>query len=194
MREVRFSLCPASGTITNSWAGWPAATTAAPYLILRAAVSGRVDPQTGYESAMNALVAALAGASIINGLGTLEFGLTFDYAKFMLDVECARMMRVVDGVPLTAAQMALDVIAEVGPGGEFLTHDHTFQHMREGSQVTLFDRRSREAWSKLEVPEIVERAYARARHLLATHEPPPVSEETRAQVKEIIAEYLAEQA
>ncbi len=143
-----------------------------------------VDPQMGYESAMNVLVAALAGASILNGLGTLEFGLTFDYAKFMLDVECARMIQaVVAGIPLTEAQMALDVIAEVGPGGEFLTHDHTLQHMRERSQVTLFDRRSREAWSNLESPDIVERAYARARHLLATHEPPPVSEQTRAQVQ-----------
>jgi trimethylamine--corrinoid protein Co-methyltransferase len=152
-----------------------------------------VDPQTGYESAANALVAALAGANIVNGLGALEFGLTFDYAKFMLDVECARLMRVVHGVPLSDAQMALDVIAEVGPGGEFLTHDHTFQHMREGSQVTLFDRRSREAWGNLETPDVVERARGRARQILATHEPPPVSEQTRVEVQEIIAEYLAEQ-
>jgi trimethylamine--corrinoid protein Co-methyltransferase len=152
-----------------------------------------VDPQTGYESAANALVAALAGANIVNGLGALEFGLTFDYAKFMLDVECARLMRVVHGVPLSDAQMALDVIAEVGPGGEFLTHDHTFQHMREGSQVTLFDRRSREAWGNLETPDVVERARGRARQILAAHEPPPVSEQTRVEVQEIIAEYLAEQ-
>ncbi|MFC2046076.1 trimethylamine methyltransferase family protein, partial [Chloroflexota bacterium] len=103
--------------------------------------SKTVDPQMGYESAMNGLAAALAGASIINGLGTLEFGLTFDYAKFMLDVECARMIQaMVAGIPLTADQMALDVIAEVGPGGEFLTHRHTLRHMRQASQVTLFDR------------------------------------------------------
>jgi trimethylamine--corrinoid protein Co-methyltransferase len=154
-----------------------------------------VDPQVGYESAMNALAAALAGANILNGLGTLEFGLTFDYAKFMLDVECARMIRaMVAGIPLTEAQLALDVIAEVGPGGDFLIHDHTLQHMRERSQVTLFDRRSRQAWSNLESPDIVERAYAMARHLLATHDPPPVSKQTRAQVKGIIAEYLAKRA
>ena len=154
-----------------------------------------VDPQIGYESAMNALVAALAGADIINGLGTLEFGLTFDYAKFMLDVECARMIQaMVAGIPLTGAQMALDIISEVGPGGEFLSHEHTLQHMRERSQVTLFDRRSREAWSSLRMPDLIDRAYTRAREILATHEPPPVSEETRSEVEEIIAEYLAQQA
>jgi trimethylamine--corrinoid protein Co-methyltransferase len=152
-----------------------------------------VDPQIGYESAMNALVAALAGASIINGLGTLEFGLTFDYAKFMLDVEGARMIQaIVAGIPLSGAQMALDVISEVGPGGEFLTHEHTLQHMRERSQVTIFDRRSREGWRSLRISDVVERAYARARDILASHEPPPVSEATHDEVREIIAEYLAE--
>ncbi|MGD2148130.1 MAG: trimethylamine methyltransferase family protein [Anaerolineae bacterium] len=153
-----------------------------------------VDPQIGYESAMNGLIAALAGANIINGLGALEFGLTFDYAKFMLDVECARMIQaMVAGIPLTDAQMAQNVIAEVGPGGEFLTHEHTFRHMREQSQVRLFDRRSRGAWESQEIPEVVERAYASARLVLATHEPPPVSEEIRREVKEIITEYLSGQ-
>jgi trimethylamine--corrinoid protein Co-methyltransferase len=90
--------------------------------------------------------------------------------------------------------MAADVISEVGPGGEFLSHEHTLQHMRELSEVTLFDRRSREAWQSLKIPDIVERAYAGAREILAAHEPPPVSRETRAEVGEIIAEYLAQQA
>ena len=153
-----------------------------------------VDPQIGYESAMNALITALAGASIINGLGTLEFGLTFDYAKFMLDVECARLvLAMVSGIPLTDGHLALDVISEVGPGGEFLTHEHTLAHMREQSQVRLFDRRSREPWESLKVPDLVERAHESARKILATHEPPPVSEETRREVAEIITEHLSEQ-
>lgn len=150
-----------------------------------------IDPQIGYESAMNALITALAGASIINGLGTLEFGLTFDYAKFMLDVECARLVQaMVAGFPLTDDHMALDVISEVGPGGEFLTHDHTLMHMREQSQVKLFDRRSREPWEGLKTPDLVECAYESARNILATHEPPAVSEQTRTEVQEIINEHL----
>jgi trimethylamine--corrinoid protein Co-methyltransferase len=153
-----------------------------------------IDPQIGYESAMNALITALAGANILNGLGTLEFGLTFDYAKFMLDVECARLVQAtVSGIPLTNAHLAMDVISEVGPGGEFLTHEHTLMHMREQSQVTLFDRRSREPWAGLKIPDLVERAYENVRTILATHEPPSVSEETRREVSEIITEYLSEQ-
>jgi trimethylamine--corrinoid protein Co-methyltransferase len=154
--------------------------------------SKMVDPQTGYESAMNGLLAALAGANILNGLGTLEFGLTFDYAKFMLDVECARLIRsMVAGIPLSDEQLALEAIAEVGPGGEFLTRDHTLHHMRERSQVKLFDRRSRKPWSELATPDLVKRAYNQARQVLATHEPPPVSDDTRAEVQAVLEKYVA---
>jgi len=51
MREVRFSLLPpetGESPVTNSWAGWPGAAVIAPYLVLRAVVSGPVDPVTGY--------------------------------------------------------------------------------------------------------------------------------------------------
>jgi trimethylamine--corrinoid protein Co-methyltransferase len=65
--------------------------------------------------------------------------------------------------------------------------------MREQSQVRIFDRRSRESWESLKTPDLVERAYENARKILATHEPPHVSEETRREIKEIIAEHLAEQ-
>ncbi len=48
-REIRFSLGPPlEGEITNSWAGWPAATGIQPYLTLRAVVAGEPDPITGY--------------------------------------------------------------------------------------------------------------------------------------------------
>jgi 6-pyruvoyltetrahydropterin/6-carboxytetrahydropterin synthase len=49
-REVRFSLTREApgGGITNSWGGWPACDTLAPYVLLRATVSGVVDSRTGY--------------------------------------------------------------------------------------------------------------------------------------------------
>ena len=48
MREVRFCLLATDRPISNSWAGWPSATSAAPFMILRAIVSGSPHPQTGY--------------------------------------------------------------------------------------------------------------------------------------------------
>jgi trimethylamine:corrinoid methyltransferase-like protein len=73
--------------------------------------------------------------------------LTFDYAKLIMDAELIRMItRVVKGIDVSDGAVALDVIQQVGPGGEFVTHDHTYDHMRELSQSTLFDRNMRDVW------------------------------------------------
>jgi 6-pyruvoyltetrahydropterin/6-carboxytetrahydropterin synthase len=48
-REIRFSVGPPPDLpVTNSWAGWPAATGVQPYIILRVAIEGKPDEQTGF--------------------------------------------------------------------------------------------------------------------------------------------------
>jgi trimethylamine--corrinoid protein Co-methyltransferase len=169
--------------------GLPSAVSSFP------SASKQADAQIGYESAMNGLLAALAGADFINGLGALDFALTFDYAKLMLDIECVRQIKaILRGVPVTDAHLALDVIEEIGPAGQYLAHKHTTRHMRELARPGLFDRQSRHAWSQQAVPDLVERARDDARRVLATHQPPPVSDATRSEIKEIIAELVAGQA
>ena len=48
MREIRFSALPPSAGVTNSWAGWPSATSIAPFLTLQVLLRGIADPRTGY--------------------------------------------------------------------------------------------------------------------------------------------------
>ena len=48
MREIRFSVLPPSAGVTNSWAGWPSATSIAPFLALQVVLRGVADPRTGY--------------------------------------------------------------------------------------------------------------------------------------------------
>ncbi len=48
MREIRFSVLPPSAGVTNSWAGWPSATSIAPFLTLQVVLRGIADPRTGY--------------------------------------------------------------------------------------------------------------------------------------------------
>lgn len=151
-----------------------------------------VDAQCGYESAQGGLVTALAGVNIINGLGSLELGFTFDYAKFMLDIDAVNNIRVIlKGISMEDSDRALDIIRQTGPGGEFLSHPHTLQHMRQLSCPTLFDRRFRSSWQETKYRNIVERAYNRAREVLDTHVPPPVNHEVKTEVDRIIQEYMA---
>ncbi len=151
------------------------------------------DAQAAYETALSALTAALAGANIIFGAGGLDQFLTFDYAKLFMDAELIGMVtKIVGGVEVTDASMALDVIHQAGPSGEFITQDHTYHHMKELSQNTLFDRSLRDVWIAAGGKDLTERAYEKARHVLQNYKPKPLSEGAVGDMQKIVAGYEKE--
>ena len=78
---------------------------------------------------------------MIYGLGMLEGGLTWDYAQMMMQNDMAKMiLHTVKGIPVNDEKMAMEVVKSVGPGGEFISHEHTFQTFRELSKPDLLDR------------------------------------------------------
>jgi len=133
------------------------------------------DIQSGYEFALSATLSALAGANLVFGCGALEQGLTMDYAKLIMDAEMIRLIRTaLQGVAVSDETLALDVINEVGPGGSYIAHEHTYQHMKEQSQAKLFDRRSREDWMAATGGKTLqEQAYETAIDILKNHKPAP---------------------
>jgi trimethylamine--corrinoid protein Co-methyltransferase len=152
------------------------------------------DAQAAYEGSVTATVSALAGANVIYGAGCLESGLTFDYAKLMMDAEMIRnVQQVVRGIEVNDETMAVDVIKQVGPGGEFMTHPHTFKHMKELSQSKLFDRRNRSNWmSASGGKDLTERAYVEAKRVLETYKPAPLPDGAAEAMNSIIKDYEAE--
>ena len=106
------------------------------------------DAQSGHEKTITSLLPALAGANLIYGLGMLESGVTIDYAQLVIDAEFARMVKYcVPGIRVDDETLSVDVIADVGPFSDFLSHDDTFKGMRSQSQSKLIDRRVREDWT-----------------------------------------------
>lgn len=135
------------------------------------------DAQVGYEYALNAIQPALAGANLIQGAGALDGGLTYDYAKLMMDHECIQNIKhVLLGVPVSEETLSFDLIAEVGPGGNFLSHKNTFKHAKSLSKWKLFDRHPRESWQAQNPggKTITDRAYEKALELLDKHQPAAV--------------------
>ena len=129
----------------------------------------------------------MAGANLIYGLGMLESGVTIDYAQLVLDAEFARMIKFcVPGIPVTDETLSVDVIAEVGPFSDFLSHDDTYRGMRGQSRTQLIDRRVREDWEADGSTTVYERAVLEARRLLETHVPEPLPDAVAAQLKAII--------
>ncbi|MBW2059510.1 MAG: trimethylamine methyltransferase family protein [Deltaproteobacteria bacterium] len=151
------------------------------------------DAQAAYETALSTLTAALAGANIIFGAGALDQLLTFDFAKLVMDVEFMGMVaRVTRGIEVSDESMALDVIDQVGPGGEFMTHDHTYDHMGEISKSRLFDRNTREVWLAAGGRDLTEQAYEKAMSILKKHQPRDLPKGAAEAMHSIVEEYERE--
>jgi trimethylamine--corrinoid protein Co-methyltransferase len=139
------------------------------------------------------LLPALAGANLIYGLGMIEMGMTIDYGQLVMDNEFARMIKhVVQGITVNDKTLAVDVIHEIGVGKNFLSHDHTFKHMRSQSQPKLIDRRTREDWEAGGRSDLYQRALEEARYILENHKPDPLPEDVLAAIRSIVEEAEAE--
>lgn len=154
------------------------------------------DAQAAHEITLASLLPTLAGANIVSGSGILEAGLTWSFAKLVMDCEFIRMIKyIVQGIPVNDETMALDVINEIGRSKDFLSHDHTLKHMRS-SQVhpQLIDRKTRENWEEEGSKDIYQRAHEKAIQILETHKPEPlpngVQQTLRATIKEAEREFV----
>jgi len=147
------------------------------------------DAQTGYESLLTGLLPSLAGANLVYGAGMLDSGMVLDYGKMILDDEINHIIkRIVKGVQVTETSLSVDLIKEVGCPGNYLTHPSTLDHFSELIQPKLMNRESYENWSAKGRTDLYERALERARDLMETHQPKPISEKAQQEIDEIIRE------
>ena len=133
------------------------------------------------------MLAALAGVNVIYGLGMLEMGVTLDLGQLVMDNEFAGMIKhVLNGIPVNDETLAVDVIHAVGPFKDFLSQKHTLKHRKSQSHPQLIDRRRRTKWEKLGKTDIYERATAKAREILETHQPDPLPDSVLTEIRSII--------
>jgi trimethylamine--corrinoid protein Co-methyltransferase len=74
----------------------------------------------------------------------------------------------------------------VGPGGEYLTSEHTLKHFKENWSPRLFSRTSYERWAKEGKKDLAARANEKAKEILKTHAPRPLEKGIQAELEEII--------
>ena len=130
---------------------------------------------------------------MIYGLGLLEGGLTWDYAMMTMQNEMVKqLLQCVKGITVNDEEMALEIVKQVGPGGEFISHEHTYQNFRKLSAPKLIDRNNRESWKANGSKDIVQKSYETAREILETFKPEPLPEDIQKQLREIVKEAEAE--
>jgi trimethylamine--corrinoid protein Co-methyltransferase len=138
------------------------------------------DAQAGLEAMMSQLMATLSGVNfVLHSAGILESYIAASYEKFVIDDEiCGMCKRIKRGETINPEKIAIDVIQQVGPGGEYLTNMHTFQNFRkEIYQPILEERNNFESWKRKGSLTIEQIANKKWKQILANYEEPQLPAE-----------------
>ena len=135
------------------------------------------DLQTGAEYGFTLLNAALDGANLIHDCGYLGQGFVASPEMIIFADETIGMVkRYMRGFEIDSAHLALDVIKQVGPGGNFLQERHTLDFFsKEHWQPGIFNRKNLPNWIKDGQKKTDEKLIEKARDILATHRPEPLA-------------------
>ena len=149
--------------------------------------SHALDYQAALESSLTGMTAAMTGANIVTGAGCTEGIMTFSPAKLLCDCQYIKMLKEITApMVMTDEHLACQVIAETGPGRDFLSTEHTLTHFREQTSYELIDHSPFEAWQENGSPDMIERASAMARQIMASHRPDPLDPKIEPELKRII--------
>ncbi|MCY3021982.1 MAG: trimethylamine methyltransferase family protein [Planctomycetota bacterium] len=141
------------------------------------------DAQAILERTAYLLTLAFAGERrFCLGAGQLCMDEIFSPALFVIDQEIARFLtHIVRGIGWDEREgLSFDTIAEVGRGGEFLSHPTTLETFRGLFSSGLFRRMGVSKWRAAGEPSVEKLAIARAKELIASHNfalPPKVQAE-----------------
>jgi trimethylamine--corrinoid protein Co-methyltransferase len=145
------------------------------------------DWQAGIENSLSTFMASIVMSDMLLGVGLLHGSRIWSYAQMLMDCEIFNIVaKTLQGIPVDDETLALDAIKAVGPGGNFLTQKHTRKHMREVFLPQFMDRRPYNAWEEKKVGAS-DWALAKARQLLAEHQPEPFDPALSKELLRIIA-------
>jgi trimethylamine--corrinoid protein Co-methyltransferase len=176
------ALVSAGMTDVAKWLGVPMFSTAG------CSDAKTLDQQAAIESAISITIAALSGANLIHDVGYLESGLLGSFDMLVMSNEVIAMAKhILGGVGVTPDTLAVDVIEKVGPGGHYLTQEHTRQHFRREMWLpSLMDRQMRRAWQAGGAKTMADRVRASVLDILEHHDPLPIASGVEARVRQIV--------
>lgn len=144
--------------------------------------------QAGVEKALSIMFPVLAGATGVGTLGHVENALTFSFEQLVIDNEIAGYIkRMLQGFEVSENTIALDVIKDIGIGGNFLMHPHTRSNFRKEFWIPeLMERMPWQTWSNQEIRGFEAKAREKAKRIIAEHHPEPLSAQQMKEINGIV--------
>ncbi|OQY08210.1 MAG: hypothetical protein B6I22_01180 [Desulfobacteraceae bacterium 4572_123] len=130
---------------------------------------------------------SVMGTDLVTGLGSTNNALTNSYEQLVIDAylwDCYQSF--LKNQEITEEKVALDIVKEVGPGKDFLQHEHTFANFKK--ELTLWDKKKLAMQTTLS-NNMVPEARAVAKDLIENHVVPALDSEILKQGKTILEKY-----
>ena len=120
-------------------------------------------------------------------MGYIDNGMACSTQQLILGNENIGMAkRFIRGIEVNQETLARELIAKVGPGGQFLTEKHTFKHFKnELWMPKLNTRKAYEEWERQGSKDMAERIQEKLDHILAHHQAPQLPDQTLATIRDI---------
>jgi trimethylamine--corrinoid protein Co-methyltransferase len=146
-----------------------------------------VDQQAAAEASMSLLFETLTGSDLIHDLGYLESGLTFSFSQLAICDEIVDWIKAfTKEVKVTEETLALDVIAEVGPKGNYLNTAHTLKHYKKRWYPHLFERGTYDSWIEGGGKTLAKRASDKVLRILSEYDPEPLPPKIKERLQGIV--------
>ncbi len=147
------------------------------------------DQQAAAEAALSILLESLAGAQMAHDVGYLDSGMTNSIEQVVICDEIIGYTRhFMQELEVSDETLAVDLIDQIGPDGDFMSSPHTRKHFREDWYPQLFERRNYEGWMKAGGKTLRQRAQEKALDILEHHQPEPLAAEVQREIDDIVAQ------
>lgn len=145
-----------------------------------------IDSQSGFESMMVLMNSVLSGLNfILHSVGLLENYMTMSFEKFIIDDEMLGMVRnYAGGFPINEDTLAVDTIINIGSGGNFISDEHTFKHMKD-TRIPIISSRQNYAGAT-ELTTTAQRAHEYCKTVLQDYQSPELDEKVEAELSKYV--------
>ena len=147
-----------------------------------------LDEQGAAEIGMSCLLAVLSGANLVHDVGLLDQASLVDPVTILFcDEVIDHVKHFMQGIHLNPENFAMDVINDVGAGGNYLSEKHTLDHFRDFWTPTYFRRPSLDGMVDKGLLEVLNE---KVLEIEKSHEVPPLEEDKVKALRELERKWL----
>jgi trimethylamine--corrinoid protein Co-methyltransferase len=145
------------------------------------------DEQAAVEASLTLLFETLGRATLVHDVGYMESGKCCSLEMMAIcDEVIGYIRRYATGIEVNEETLALDLIAELGPEGDYLSSEHTVNHYRETWYPRLFNRNHFDGWLAEDGQTLGERTKKRVEEILGSHRPEPLDSRVSREIEKIL--------